>query len=179
MCYLPRSAPFSPLPFFFSLSLSFFIPSSRSNCRLSSRYSRPPQDCEPLQKYQLLLGRLLSFQISRVLAFKCRKFTPDFSAATCPGDAGHHIRAHYIFYYLLPPPPCLPPTLPPMGFCQGRTSGVTEAPAEKVPWQKGEKIKSSVSIAPPNNHQSQLVTISHNPVYHSGATPFPHPPSTP
>lgn len=88
--------------FFFSPSLSIFIPSSRADCRLSSRCSRPPQDCEPLQKDQLLLGRLLSFQISRVLAFKCRKFTPDFSAATCPGDAGHHISS--MIYFIISSP---------------------------------------------------------------------------
>lgn len=101
-CVIFRDLRLFPLFFFLSFSLPFFIPSSHSNCRLSSRYSRPPQDCKPLQKYQLLLGRLLSFQISRVLAFKCRKFTADFSTATCPGDAGHHIRP--ILYFIIYPP---------------------------------------------------------------------------
>lgn len=66
LCYLSLSVPFCG---FFFLRLSTHIALQLRATRLGA-----------IAKDQLLLGRLLSSQISRILAFKCRKFTPNFPA---------------------------------------------------------------------------------------------------
>lgn len=56
--------------------LHFFFPELSTHIALQLRAIR----LQAIAKDQLLLGRLLSSQISRILAFKCRKFTLNFPA---------------------------------------------------------------------------------------------------
>lgn len=65
LCYLSVSVPFS-----------IFFPELSTHIALQLHAIR----LQAIAKDQLLLGRLLSSQISRILAFKCRKFTLNFPA---------------------------------------------------------------------------------------------------
>lgn len=66
---------------FFSLSSSVFSPSLQLSAQIS--LSQEETALEAIAGDPLLLRRLLSSKISHVLAFKCQKFTPDFSEL-CP-----------------------------------------------------------------------------------------------
>lgn len=89
LCYLPLSVPF----------LHFFFPPP---LQLSTRiaFQLPATRLEAIATYQLLLGHLLSFQISRILAFKCRKFTLNFAATCLKVWEAHQAAAYYIYIFL-------------------------------------------------------------------------------
>lgn len=83
LCYLSLSCAF--LHFFF-LELSAHIALQLLAIRLQA-----------IAKDQLLLGHLLSSQISCILAFKCRKFTLDFPAPCLKVKKAHQAAADNMF----------------------------------------------------------------------------------
>lgn len=73
----------SCLVLFFSLSLSSSVFSSSLQLSAHISLSQEETGLEAIAGDPLLLGRLLSSQISHVLAFKCWRFAPDFPEL-CP-----------------------------------------------------------------------------------------------